>query len=67
MRHEPITVPTHGSGEITEIIEVWVVVNPNTGGLVLLDSVFRKYIELKKQELFLNEDNKLKIINLFQK
>lgn len=67
MRQEPYSFPRHGSGEETHLLDVWVVVNPNTGYLVLLETIFKQYIELKKRELFLQEDNKLKIINLFSK
>lgn len=52
--------------EYTESIPTWVVVNPYNSDFVPLDSIFRKYIELKQKELFLTSD-KLKIYNLFKK
>lgn len=52
--------------QITEI-SAWMVQNPNTLEWDFIPKYFNKYIQMKKRELFLDEDNKLKIINLFDK
>ncbi len=65
LREMPVTFPLHGSGEETVILNVWIVENPHNGKAVRLDSAFLSYIEQKKQDIFLHEDNKLNIFNLF--
>ena len=68
LREMPVTIPVyHGSSEKTVMMDVWVVENPHNGKAVMLEQIFRTYIEQKKQQLFLHEENKLKIINLFTK
>ena len=68
IREMPVTIPLyHGSEEKTVILNVWVVENPHNGKAVMLNDIFRSYIEQKKQQLFLHEENKLNIINLFTK
>lgn len=68
LREMPVTIPLyHGSEEETVILNVWVVENPHNGQAVMLNDIFRSYIEQKKQQLFLHEENKLNIINLFTK
>lgn len=68
LREMPVTIPLyHGSSEKTVMMDVWVVENPHNGKAVMLDEIFRTYIEQKKQQLFLHEENKLNIINLFTK
>lgn len=67
LREIPVTFPLHGSGEKTVMLDVWIVENPHNGEAVNLDAVFLAYIERKKQELFLHENNKLTIFNLFSK
>ena len=68
LREMPVTIPLyHGSEEKTVILNVWVVENPHNGKAVMLNDIFRSYIEQKKQQLFLHEENKLNIINLFTK
>ena len=68
LREMPVTIPVyHGSSEKTVMLDVWVVENPHNGKAVMLDEIFRTYIEQKKQQLFLHEENKLNIINLFTK
>lgn len=49
-----------------ETTQVWTVLNPRTNTYENLEPYFRKFIELKKQELFLQAD-KLQIFNLFEK
>lgn len=66
-REMQFTFPTHGSDTETVVLNVWIVENPHNGLPERLDVIFRDYIEQKKQEIFLQEDNKLKIINLFSK
>lgn len=64
----PVTFRGHGnSSESVEMVPVWMVKNPQNGKVEDLHNFIKKYIELKKQELFLQEDNKLKILNLFSK
>lgn len=66
-RDMEFTFPTHGSGEESTTLTVWIVENPHTGKPEKLSEYFRKYMQLKKNELFLREENKLKILNLFEK
>ena len=67
-REMPFTFPLyHGSSHETVILDVWIVENPYNGKVVMLKDIFLSYIEKKKQELFLHEDNKLNILNLFSK
>lgn len=49
----------------TETIKVWVVYNPHTEHPEFIENVFQRYIEKKKKYLFLNEENKLDLYNLF--
>ena len=56
----------HGQS-YTADVPTWCVKHPNTMQYVPLIPIINKYFENKKQELFLQEDNKLKIINLFDK
>ena len=68
LREMPVTFTAyHGSSDKTEMQDVWIVENPHNGQAVMLDEIFRSYIEQKKQQLFLHEENKLNIINLFTK
>ena len=68
LREMPVTFTVyHGSSDKTEMQDVWIVENPHNGQAVMLDDIFRSYIEQKKQQLFLHEENKLNIINLFTK
>ena len=65
LRKIPVLIPIHGSGYHHEIQDVWTVENPHNGNIELLENVFLGYMEKKKQELFLHDDNKLNIFNLF--
>ena len=67
IRPVPVTIPRHGSTDEQLMLDMWIVENPNNGKVVLLKDVFLSYIEKKKQDLFLHEENKLNIINLFTK
>ena len=67
LRKIPVLIPIHGSGYHEEMQDAWTVENPHNGQAVMLDEIFRSYIEQKKQQLFLHEENKLNIINLFTK
>lgn len=67
LRPMPVEIPQHGSGHYTEMRDMWIVENPHNGKIVLLRDVFLSYIEKKKQDIFLHEENKLNIINLFTK
>lgn len=55
----------HGDGK-TEMMPMWTVRNPHTSKIEKLDEFFLKYLESKKNELFLNPE-KLEIYNLFSK
>lgn len=67
MREMEFYFQRHGSAEEKTILSVWIVENPHNGKPEKLSDMFRKYIQMKKKELFLSEDNKLKILNLFEK
>ena len=67
LRKIPVLIPIHGSGYHEETQDTWIVENPHNGKIVLLKDVFLSYIEKKKQDIFLHEENKLNIINLFTK
>jgi len=56
----------HGDNGHDEMIPMWTVKNPHTGKLEKLEDFFKKYMEAKKQELFLTPE-KLDIYNLFEK
>ena len=56
----------HGSGGHFVNHTIWCVRNPHTGKLEKLDEFFLKYLQAKKNELFLNPE-KLEIYNLFSK
>ena len=66
-RDIPVDFKTHNDMNYTDIVHTWTVINPNTQKLELFEPYFIKYLENKKQELFLQEENKLKILNLFEK
>lgn len=51
----------------TEKVPTWCVYNPNTQKPEPIDIIFRKYLELRKKELFLRSENKIEIYNLFSK
>lgn len=67
LRKIPVLIPIHGSGSYEEMQDNWIVENPHNGNIELLEDVFLSYMEKKKQELFLHENNKLTIFNLFSK
>lgn len=67
LRKIPVLTPIHGSGYYEEMQDTWIVENPHNGKIVLLKDIFLSYIEKKKQDIFLHEENKLNIINLFTK
>ena len=67
LRKIPVLISIHGSGYHEETQDTWIVENPHNGKIVLLRDVFLSYIEKKKQDIFLHEENKLNIINLFTK
>ena len=67
LREIPVLTPIHGSGYYEEMQDTWIVENPHNGNIELLEEVFLSYMEKKKQELFLHENNKLTIFNLFSK
>ena len=67
LRKIPVLIPIHGSGYHEEMQDTWIVENPHNGKIVLLRDIFLSYIEKKKQDIFLHEENKLNIINLFTK
>ncbi len=67
LRKIPVLIPIHGSGYHEEMQDTWTVENPHNGNIELLEDVFLGYMEKKKQELFLHDDNKLNIFNLFSK
>lgn len=53
LREMPVTLPVyHGSSDKTVMLDVWIVENPHNGQAVMLDEIFRSYIEQKKQQLF---------------
>ena len=56
----------HGSGGREEMIPMWTVRNPHNNKLEKLEDFFKKYMEAKKNELFLSPE-KLDIYNLFEK
>lgn len=56
----------HGDGGYDEMIPVWTVTNPKNANTEILKDFFKKYLEIKKNELFLNP-GKLEIYNLFNK
>ena len=66
LRQMPFTF-YHGRSKETVMLDQWIVENPYNGKVVMLKDIFLSYIEKKKQELFLHEDNKLNILNLFSK
>jgi len=55
----------HGDDGHTEMIPMWTVKNPKNGKLEKLEEFFIKYLEIKKNELFLTP-GKLEIYNLFE-
>jgi len=66
MRNFEVSFPIHHSAEYrTETIPIMAVVNPFTGEPEKLEESFNKYLELKKNELFLSPE-KLEIYNLFK-
>ena len=56
---------TYGDEGHTEMIPMLTIKNPKNGKVEKLDELFTKYLEIKKNELFLNPE-KLEIYNLFE-
>ena len=56
----------HGDNGHNEMIPMWSVTNPHTGKAEQLKSFFLKYLEERKDKLFLNP-GKLEIYNLFER
>jgi len=56
----------HGGESTVERIPILSVINPHTGEPEKLEIAFRKYLEVKKNELFLSPE-KLEIYELFNK
>ena len=54
----------HGEGYDSQV-DVWVVTDPRNGRPVLLETYFRRFLQRKAGELFLQAD-KLELINLFE-
>ena len=67
IRPVEVEFKTFNDRTYTDIIETWAVENPHNGKVEQLEGYFRKYMEMKKRELFLSEENKLKILTLFDK
>ena len=65
MQEIPMYIPNpHGDSGTENLIPVWVVVNPHTGTIEKLEVYFQKYLDMKKQHLFLTA-GKLEIYTLF--
>lgn len=66
-REMPFYFKTFRHNEVEkEMLLTWVVLNPRTNEYELLEPYFRKFIEQKKQEIFLQAE-KLQIFKLFEK
>ncbi|MCL1943347.1 MAG: hypothetical protein FWF54_07365 [Candidatus Azobacteroides sp.] len=51
----------------TETVKTWVVYNPYTDKPEFIEPVFKKHLDRKKKNLFLDDSNKLDLYNLFDK
>lgn len=53
----------HPDGGTEEEIQVWTITDPSSGDVVRMDVFFKRYMEVKKKQLFLQPE-KLEVYNI---
>lgn len=66
-KEQEFSIPCCHNQIRTEILSVWVVINPHTGTPELLEEFSHRWLESVKKKLFLSIDSKLEVYNLFER